>query len=85
MLSNSLKALVVFTLIELLAFRQSAQKLISFLIFWLFFIKKKEQIIQLASVKQRKCEISLIILRQNAFLHASELPHNFFGAGKNKF
>jgi len=41
MLSNSLKALVVFTLIELLAFRQSAQKLISFLIFWLFFIKEK--------------------------------------------
>ena len=44
MLSNTLKALVVFTLIELLAFGQSGQKLISFLIFLFhFFIKGKKK------------------------------------------
>jgi hypothetical protein len=41
MLSNSSKALAVFTLVELLAFRQSALKHISFLIFAQLFIKEK--------------------------------------------
>ncbi|KAA3644382.1 MAG: hypothetical protein DWP98_12395 [Bacteroidetes bacterium] len=53
-----------------------------FLDFLALFYQEKRADKPIASVKQRKCEISLIILRQSAFSHASELLHNFFWGGQ---